>query len=78
MFPTRILLSTVVLAFAVLTSANPLTVQVEVVLDDVKTGLIHAGHADDVTTTIACELRNAKFSDLGYNVEVRLLTRNPC
>ena len=78
MFPTRILLSTVILAFAVLTSASPLTIQVEVVLDDVKTGLTHAGHANDVTTALPCELQNTRFPELKYNPIVRLLTRNPC
>ena len=78
MFPTRILSSTVILAFAVLASASPLTIQVEVVLDDVKAGLTHAGHANDVTTALPCELQNTKFPEFGYNPKVRLLTRNLC
>ena len=78
MFPTRILSSTVILAFAVLASASPLTIQVEVVLDDVKAGLTHAGHANGVTTAFPCELQKTKFPELEYYPEVRLLTRNPC
>lgn len=52
MFSTPALLSTVVLAFAILTSASPLTIQVEVVLDDVMTGLLHADRIDYMTAMV--------------------------
>ena len=77
--PTRILLSTVILVFAVLTSASPLTVQVEIVLDGVKTGSIHADHADNVMTTVQYDgLTAIAFSELSYKPTVRLLARDLC
>ena len=73
--PTRILLSAALLAFAVSTSTNPLTIQVEVVLDDVKTGLTPADYvyADDATTTALCtDLKEIAFLELKYYPKVRL------
>ena len=66
------------MAFAVLTPAKPLTVQVEVVLDDAKTGLTHADHADNVTTTIFCDMKRIAFPELEYRPKVRFPTSNPC
>ena len=77
--PTRILLSAALLAFAVLTSARPLTVQVEIVLDGVKTGSIHADHADNVTTTVQYDGPTAiAFPELSYKPTVRLLAHDLC
>ena len=77
MFSTRALLSTVVLTSAVLTFATPLTVHIEVVLDDVRAGLIQADHTDSVTATVYCNgLTTIAFPEIGYKPTVRLLIHN--
>ena len=44
-----------------------LTVQIEVILGDVKTDLIHADHADDITTTVhRGDLTTIAFPQTGY------------
>ena len=79
MFSTRALLPTVVLAFAILTSASPLTVQVEVILDDVKTDLTYPHHTDDKKTTFHCDgLTTIAFPQIGYKPTVCILTGDLC
>jgi len=52
MFSTRLLFSSVSLAFAILSSATPLTAQVEVVIDD--TDVQRAAQAPDEITEFGC------------------------
>lgn len=70
MFPSRAILSTVVLA--VFASTAPLTVQVEVVLDDVKTPDHNdmTSHCDGLTTV--------SFPGLGYKPTVCLPIHDLC
>ena len=55
-----------------------LTVQVEVILGDVKTDLIHAGRADDMTTTVHRGDLTTAFPQTSYKSSVCPLTCDFC